>query len=236
MPDFVSVPLAALPADSVAMGQGEESDNHLECWLDTAADALCESGWSQQSILPLLPANLIEKLQQEARTLHQANTMQCAGVGRGAEHNHDRAIRRDKIAWMTGVTGPQEVLFRLFDQILQGLNRRLFCGLRSVEAHYATYEPGDFYRRHLDSFRNRRLRVVSLVLYLNNDWQPADGGELQIYSRENARKLCRSIKPEAGQLALFLSEEISHEVLPANRTRYSIACWFRTDAITGLRL
>jgi SM-20-related protein len=32
-------------------------------------------------------------------------------------------------------------------------------------------------------------------------------------------------------MALFMSEEIPHEVLSANRTRYSLACWFRQDEV-----
>jgi SM-20-related protein len=30
---------------------------------------------------------------------------------------------------------------------------------------------------------------------------------------------------------LFMSEEVPHEVLPAARTRHSIACWFRQDVV-----
>ena len=36
-----------------------------------------------------------------------------------------------------------------------------------------------------------------------------------------------TILPEYGHAALFLSEEVPHEVTVARRTRYSIACWFR---------
>jgi SM-20-related protein len=40
--------------------------------------------------------------------------------------------------------------------------------------------------------------------------------------------------PEAGRTAYFLSEEALHEVCPARRLRYSIACWFRADVSENL--
>ncbi|WP_335340025.1 2OG-Fe(II) oxygenase [Sedimenticola selenatireducens] len=34
---------------------------------------------------------------------------------------------------------------------------------------------------------------------------------------------------QAGELAVFLSEEFPHEVLAADRDRYSVAGWFRVN-------
>jgi SM-20-related protein len=45
-----------------------------------------------------------------------------------------------------------------------------------------------------------------------------------------------AFQPQGGTLAVFLSEEFPHEVLAANRTRYSIAGWFRVNTTTGDRL
>lgn len=42
---------------------------------------------------------------------------------------------------------------------------------------------GAFYRRHLDRFRDDDRRMVSAVLYLNEDWQPQDGGQLRMFWR-----------------------------------------------------
>ncbi len=76
--------------------------------------------------------------------------------------------------------------------------------------------------------------MVSLVLYLNEGWQLQDGGgELRVFSPpDNEDQMVGLVRPEAGRAALFLSEDVPpHEVLPANRTRYSIACWFRQDEV-----
>jgi SM-20-related protein len=155
--------------------------------------------------------------------------MAGAGVGRGRALVTDRSIRCDRIAWLQGETPAQAEIAGRLEDIRRGLNERLFLGLRRFESHYAIYGPGDFYRRHIDSFAGRASRVVSLVLYLNAQWQPGDGGELQVFNRESQDEVCATIAPEAGRLVIFLSEQIPHEVLVANRTRYSLASWFRRD-------
>ena len=202
-----------------------------EEWLDELALGLSEHGWMSLDARSRLGENLLAALKQEVEILDRTDAMKKAGIGRGNDLVRDRSVRRDKIAWLQGVTAPQAALFEFFETIRQGLNQRLFLGLKRFETHYATYQPGDFYKRHLDSFRGRASRVVSLVLYLNEDWQAADGGALQVFNRDNDQEVCGTLLPEAGRMALFMSEEIPHEVLPANRTRYSLACWFRQDEV-----
>ena len=60
-------------------------------------------------------------------------------MGRGQDLLQDRSVRRDKIAWLQGVTPVQAALFEFFESVRLGLNERLFLGLKRFEAHYATY-------------------------------------------------------------------------------------------------
>ena len=200
-------------------------------WLDTLANGLSEHGWIALDVGDRLGTSLLTALASEVAVLDRSNAMKKAGIGRGNDLTRDRSVRRDRIAWLQGVTAPQAALFEFFDSMLTGLNQRLFLGLKRFEAHYATYHPGDFYKKHLDSFQGRASRVISLVLYLNEDWRPDSGGALQVFNRENDDEACAQVLPEAGRMAIFLSEEIPHEVLPALRTRHSIACWFRQDEV-----
>src|SRR5690606_23717683 len=108
----------------------------------------------------------------------------------------------------------------------RGLNERLFLGLDFYEPHYAHYAPGAAYARHRDAFVGQRNRIISTVLYLNADWQEADGGELLVYD-EAATTVLERVRPVGGTLVVFISERLPHEVLPARRSRYSIAGWFR---------
>ncbi len=144
-----------------------------EEWLDDLASGLSEHGWMSLDVRSRLGENLLAALKQEVQILDRTDAMKKAGIGRGNDLVRDRSVRRDKIAWLQGVTAPQAALFEFFETIRQGLNQRLFLGLKRFETHYATYHPGDFYKRHLDSFRGRASRVVSLLLYLNEDWQAA---------------------------------------------------------------
>ncbi len=200
-------------------------------WLDELAQGLCENGWISFDITPWLGPELLRALQQEIIVLDQSDALKITGMGRGSALIQDRSVRRDKIAWLQGSTPSQAALFDFLDNLRTGLNQRLFLGLKRFEAHYATYHCGDFYKPHVDSFQGRASRIVSLVLYLNDDWQPTDGGALRIYSRGNESDAGGLVLPEAGRVALFMSEEIRHEVLEAHRTRYSLACWFRQDVI-----
>lgn len=203
----------------------------LDSLLDTACDALVDSGWASLSVLPYMSGELIAALRNEVELLDRAHALKVAGIGRGEDHIQDRSIRRDRIAWLEGHTEAQAMLFELLERIRNQLNRRLFLGLKRFEAHYATYHAGDFYRTHLDSFQGRASRIVSLVLYLNETWHADDGGEVQLYGRDTPERACARILPEGGRMVMFMSEEIPHEVLTARRTRYSLACWFRRDEI-----
>lgn len=202
-----------------------------DCWLDTLADGLSEHGWLSVDATPLLGNQLLKDLCDEVKILDRSDALRTARIGRGQDKTQDRSVRRDKIAWLQGETAAQSALFHAFDSIRAGLNQRLFLGLKRFESHYATYHPGDFYRKHVDSFHGRASRVVSVVLYLNQSWQESDGGTLQVFNRDSDLEICGRVSPELGRMAVFMSEEIPHEVLPANRTRYSIACWFRQDEV-----
>jgi SM-20-related protein len=200
-------------------------------WLDELAQGLSDHGWMSFDITPWLGTELLRSLQSEIIVLDKNDALKSAGIGRGREPVRDRSVRRDKIAWLQGLTSPQLALFDFLENLREGLNQRLFLGLKHFEAHYATYHRGDFYKAHVDSFQGRASRIVSLVLYLNDHWLPTDGGALQVYSRENESEVSGLVLPEAGRVALFMSEEIRHEVLEAHRTRYSLACWLRQDEI-----
>ncbi|MGM0569239.1 2OG-Fe(II) oxygenase [Marinobacter sp.] len=202
-----------------------------EAWLDVIAADLSERGWLNLDARDRLGPLLLAELRQEVNILEKTAAMEQAGVGRGTDFTQDRSVRRDRIAWLNGQTPAQRQLFDFLEQVRTGLNRRLFLGLQRFEVHYASYQPGDFYRRHVDSFRGRASRVVSLVLYLNEDWRPEDGGELRVFNRESPDEICGGVMPDEGRVAVFMSEEVPHEVLPATRTRHSIACWFRQDVV-----
>ena len=79
----------------------------------------------------------------------------------------------------------------------------------------------------MDTFKDSKNRVVTVVYYLNEDWNEANGGELVIYDEED--NYLTKVTPNGNKMIIFMSEKFPHEVLPAKSTRYSIAGWFRVD-------
>ena len=190
--------------------------------IATIARALERSGWCE--CREFLAPEALAELAQECRTFDAAQRLTPSRTGRGAAHA-DRGLRGDRTLWFdaSALTTAQSAYWRALDALRTGLNRALLLGLEELEAHYALYPPGAGYARHRDRFRDDDARVLSSVLYLNADWSEDDGGALRLHLPAG----CHDIAPRAGTLALFLSAEIEHEVLPATRERLSIAGWFR---------
>lgn len=156
----------------------------------------------------------------------RADQLTRAGVGRAGDYQLNDSVRGDAIQWLEpGAVAVTEFLSAM-DTLRGALNERLFLGLADYEAHFASYVPGAFYKKHRDAFRGQPGRKVSSVFYLNPDWDLAAGGELVLYDEAGEQELVR-VAPECGRLVLFLSEDFPHEVLPARNSRQSIAGWFR---------
>jgi len=203
-------------------------------WLpvDTIADALWQQGYC---VLPnILPEAVVMALINALDVMQ--SDLRPAAVGRGEAQQNNTFVRRDRIAWLDPDEAPLDDWFAAMQALRSALNRRLFLGLFDFECHLAHYAPGDFYRRHLDAFRGRSNRRVSLVAYLNRGWLPDQGGELVMYAAEHDPEPRLKVTPELGTMVLFLSEEVPHEVLAASRDRYSVAGWFRINDTLGNRV
>ncbi|AHF01866.1 2OG-Fe(II) oxygenase [Thiomicrospira aerophila AL3] len=197
--------------------------------INTAIDALVDKGWYFWH--NAIPTSLCDALYFELQQRQQDGELQQAGIGRGQEHQLNQRIRRDAIHWLERQTPAQAQYLDLMQQLQLELNRQLFLGLFEYEAHFALYSPGDFYKKHRDSFRGAANRMVTSVTYLNPTWQADWGGELVLYNEEDTQELTR-LMPQCGALALFMSEQLPHEVLPTRQPRASIAGWFRCNTST----
>ena len=113
--------------------------------------------------------------------------------------------------------------FALMDDFVQYLNETCYTGITDYEFHYTLYEAGSFYKRHLDQFKNDQSRQFSMIMYLNENWQEGDGGELCVYHDAEEHK----IAPTNGKCVFFKSSELQHEVLLTNKPRMSITGWLK---------
>lgn len=198
--------------------------------LELLLDNLVEKGWYEWP--DAISAGLCLALLQEVMDAEEEGKLKKAAIGRGNEQQLNEAIRRDQIRWLSNETPAQAEFLTIMASLQQELNRALFMGLFEYEAHYALYQAGDFYKQHLDSFKGQANRMISTVLYLNPDWQAENGGELVIYAKDG-KSVEATIIPSIGKLAVFLSEEVPHEVLPTKLPRASIAGWFRCNTSTA---
>ena len=173
-----------------------------------------------------LSKKLSAGLQQNILQLQKDEMMTAAGIGNKEIKDTNQQMRSDKIYWLDKKhdnTFENEFLQYVEDFIMR-LNCTCYAGINAYEFHYAVYEEGSFYRRHKDQFKNNDHRKFSLITYLNEDWQAADGGQLQVYQNDTMQQ----IQPHAQTAVLFKSDETEHEVIKANRSRMSITGWLKT--------
>lgn len=151
------------------------------------------------------------------------NLMHQAGIGRMASSQQNMEVRGDLISWLEGDTADpaEQAFFKVILAFYSYLNQTCYTGINGSEFHYALYEPGSFYKRHLDRFKHDSGRQISVVTYLNSDWGDTDGGELVLYLDSGEH----TIRLKPGRVVFFKADEIEHEVRVAHKGRMSIAGW-----------
>jgi SM-20-related protein len=191
---------------------------------DNIVAALADPGWC---VLPdFLSAAETAALRSESLAAHASGTFHAAGIGKGVAEVRSE-IRGDQVLWIDeSVAGPATRAAQEKLEVLRhAVNQGLYLGLFDVELHFAVYPPGAGYRRHLDRFQNDDRRTLTVIVYLNENWTSADGGQLRFWPDEHADPI--EIAPTGGTLVTFLSDRFWHEVAPAQRQRLSLTGWFR---------
>jgi len=172
-----------------------------------------------------LDAEAVRALAHCARRRFDRGEFAAARIGPAGHPERRTAVRGDATCWLAEPqTRPERELLDRFEDLRLACNREAMLGLFDVELHYARYAPGAAYARHVDQPLGRAQRQISLILYLNPGWTPADGGQLRHFDGTGSH----DIAPIGGRLVAFGSAEREHEVLPARRTRWSLSGWLRT--------
>ena len=196
--------------------------------LQSTFDCLIDSFIENQVGLAdhFLSDNLAAHLKGNLNALFADQHLHSAGIGNKTLLTQDKLVRSDLIYWLDRAhNDPHENdFFDLMDRFVLYLNATCYTGITDYEFHYALYEKGAFYKRHLDQFRNDPRRSFSMIMYLNTDWQPQDGGELCVYHSDHVQ----TIAPLHGKCVFFKSSELEHEVLLTHQPRLSITGWLKT--------
>lgn len=179
--------------------------------------AVCDQFISENHVVELL---------EILRTLEAEDNFKKAGIGTYDQFHVNNQIRGDYIKWIEhkDAKPPTKAYLNKILDLLYFLNRSCFLGLKDFESHYTRYPKNTFYKKHLDQFQSNPHRRLSFILYLNQDWQKGDGGELRIYLNEAGDSFI-DIEPIASRFVCFRSELIEHEVLLCHKERYSITGW-----------
>lgn len=185
-------------------------------------DSLVDTGYIV--IDNALSHNLIEKLILFSK---KEVSYKKAKISSSQKSHRDNTKRSDKTQWLDEDNGVGSEYLAFMDGLREYLNRSLYLGLTYYESHFSLYEKDDFYEKHLDAFVGEKNRIITTLLYLNEEWSDSDGGELIIYKNDNRQ--IKKIIPKGNTMVIFLSEKFPHEVLKTKKKRYSIAGWFRVD-------
>ncbi|CAG5084031.1 2OG-Fe(II) oxygenase [Parvicella tangerina] len=173
-----------------------------------------------------LPTALYEHLQAQFKTYLKQDQLEPAGIGSLTTYQINENIRTDEILWLErNDCTPEVASYFAFieNDLIPQLNRNLFLSIKDFEFMLAYYPPGGFYKRHLDQFKERNNRLLSMVIYMNDNWQKGDGGELEIF--HNNSEATTIVEPIGNRLVLFNSATVWHQVLPAQKERKSVTGW-----------
>lgn len=189
-----------------------------QSWLDDLAErdfAIIDNCLEAEDFLSL---KKFFHQKQSSQKFHKA------GIGTKNQHQYKTEIRGDFTYWLNQDSDVElSFIFEFLDQLKDILNYNFYLSLASYEFHLAHYPAGSFYKKHLDQFDQRNNRMITFLLYMNEDYQTQDAGQLKIYLNNGKTTL---VEPIANRAVIFKSAELYHEVLPTNKGRNSLTGWF----------
>jgi len=169
----------------------------------------------------------VQALATHAQTLKAEGSMHKASTGLTKTLSE---LRGDFIQWIEPASAnpTEQVYLHAMAELQQALNQAFYLGLFELESHFAIYPAGAGYQKHLDQFIGKEERKITCILYLNDNWQADNGGELRVYLDKQDHSKFMNVLPTGGKLVVFVASDFIHEVLPATRERIAITGWFRT--------
>jgi SM-20-related protein len=193
----------------------------MNAQFECIADGLAEQGFA--IVDQFLSQSEVDEILKTESFRNTSDNFQKAGIGKNTGHQINEAIRGDYIHWLDRNNAEPAIVTYLerLQQLISFLNQTLYLSLKDYEVHLTVYPAGSYYKRHLDQFRHDDHRKLSVICYLNNAWTESNGGQLRMYLSNEAK----DVLPLAGRLVCFRSDQIEHEVQPANRDRLSLTGW-----------
>lgn len=170
-----------------------------------------------------LPDEAARALAASLDARYDAREFRAARVGAPGAEQQVGSERSDSLLWLDpAAAGPEQHFGSAIDSFGRALRERLRLPIQDGDFHATVYEPGAFYRRHVDVSRGgRSRRLLSCVYYLNADWTPENAGALRIHGAFPVH-----VEPRWNRLVVFRSVDIEHEVeAPVGRRRLAVTGW-----------
>ena len=195
--------------------------------MELIATALAEKGYG---VFPdLVPDKTQRELVQVMEIEESKDLFVSAGVGRGINKKVRSEIRNDSIIWLDENNGASicKTYVEGMNSLCEYLRRSLFLSVWAYEGHLARYPANGYYKPHLDRHSKTATRQISVILYLNKDWQESDGGQLRLYTDffKGVDGPYIDILPISGTIVVFRSADFWHEVISSMRPRISLTGW-----------
>ncbi len=133
-----------------------------DCWnLDQILDDLNAHGFAivNQAYSPEYHTQVAKECS------HHFDEFREAGIQNGVVST----IRSDHILWINESLPVAEQHVETLTSFCQHLNQAFFLGIKEVEAHFACYNPGEFYALHRDNPQQKMIVLcLPFIIYTLN--------------------------------------------------------------------
>lgn len=203
----------------------------------------------------LLTTEQAQALKSEVVACHNAGKLEGAGLVNGkvadmeASKYDNAATRGDLVGWFDSDDWPygkqlEAYLLKLGTLVaeLGGKDNNLVPELGTItsrsKAMVACYPGGGArYVKHIDNDGRHplcRTRLLTALMYINDEWVAGDGGELAIFDADDHNTQRAVVEPLMNRLLLFWSDRRTpHEVRPASKPRYAVTLWLLDNTCRG---
>jgi 2-oxoglutarate-Fe(II)-dependent oxygenase superfamily protein len=187
----------------------------------------------------LFPDTLIERLVDEMPEINEDNWV-C--------HDDEHLVKYNlRSAVLLGKNGEEltaflhSAVFLYFLSELTGI-RELLPDPYLQGAGFHVIPSGGKFDVHVDrntAYDTGLIRRLGLIIYLNKDWAPEYGGQLELWNSDGSYREA-SIVPSFNRTIIFeLTDQNFHGVskvtAPMGRSRYSFAVYFHTACLNSAR-
>jgi len=204
------------------------------------ADEFTNSGWAYVQKLGM-DKNTLEQVHVD---LHHVDHEMEPGRTSGGMSGGFTSFRKDQMLWLNenskgelerrdvpGLSSLhlalQEFVARFVEQLKAGPGKLSLNG--KCAPMLARYDPGGYYKPHIDTV-NSDGRVLTVIYYLNRQWDKSNGGQLCLYpnSLQTDKVLptpSAEIFPEEDSIVIFRADKVLHEVQPSRERRFALTQW-----------